>query len=140
MQFACRTTIQAPVATVWAILTDLTGWRDWNSTISKTEGAISLGAKVKVEVTANPGRAFPVKVTALTAPNQMVWTGGMPLGLFRGTRTYTLASVGEGTAFAMEEVYSGPLASVITRSIPDLAPSFEEFAACLKARCERAAS
>jgi hypothetical protein len=39
----------------------------------------------------------------------------------------------------MEEVYTGPLASMITRSIPDLAPSFEEFGACLKASAEASA-
>ena len=50
----------------------------------------------------------------------------MPLGLFRGTRTYTLTAVGERTTFAVEEVHSGPLASLITRSIPDLARRLEQ--------------
>ena len=44
---------------------------------------------------------------------------------------------GDGTVkFAMREAYSGLLASLITKSIPDLQPSFDEFAANLKKRSE----
>jgi hypothetical protein len=139
MQFATRTTIAAPVGTVWAILADLPGWPSWNTTVTSTEGTVELGATVKVAVTANPGRTFGVKVTTLEPPTRMVWTGGMPLGLFRGTRTYALAAVEGATEFAMDETYTGPLASMVTRSIPDLQPSFDEFAACLKATAEATA-
>jgi len=139
MQFATRTTIAAPVGTVWAILADLPAWPTWNSTVTSTEGKVEPGATVKVAVTANPGRTFGVKVTALEPPTRMVWTGGMPLGLFRGTRTYALTAVEGATEFAMDETYTGPMASMVTRSIPDLQPSFDEFAACLKATAESAA-
>jgi hypothetical protein len=139
MQFATRTTIAAPVGTVWAILADLPAWPTWNTTVTSTEGSVVLGATVKVAVTANPGRTFGVKVTTLEAPTRMVWSGGMPLGLFRGTRTYALRAVGDTTDFAMDEVYTGPMAGMVTRSIPDLQPSFDEFAECLKARAEATA-
>jgi hypothetical protein len=139
MQFATRTTIAAPVGTVWAILADLPAWPTWNTTVTSTEGSVVLGATVKVAVTANPGRTFGVKVTTLEAPTRMVWSGGMPLGLFRGTRTYALTAVGDTTEFAMDEVYTGPMAGMVTRSIPDLQPSFDEFAECLKAHAEATA-
>ena len=65
----------------------------------------------------------------------------MPLGLFRGVRTFTLAPEGVGaTRFTMREAYSGPLAPLIGRSIPDLGPSFRRLAAGLKARVESAAA
>ena len=67
----------------------------------------------------------------------MEWSGGMPLGLFRGVRTHTLTPDGDGTAFTMREEYSGPLLGAISRSMPDLQPSFDTFAAGLKARVER---
>ena len=86
-----------------------------------------------------PGRTFPLRVTGFDPGQRMVWTGGMPLGLFRGVRTFTLAPEGDGaTRFAMREAYSGPLAPLIGRSIPDLGPSFRRFAAGLKARAESA--
>lgn len=66
----------------------------------------------------------------------MVWEGGMPLGLFRGVRRFTLTPSGRGTDFHMSEEFSGLLAPLITRSIPDLTPSFEKFANGLKALAE----
>lgn len=60
----------------------------------------------------------------------------MPLGLFKGERTYTLTLADGGTRFEMREIYSGLLAPLITRSIPDLQPAFDEFAASLKQRAE----
>ena len=140
MQFSTSTTIAAPAETVWAILTDVAAWPSWNSTVTATEGSVALGAKVTVSVTANPGRSFPVKVTTLDAPSRMVWTGGMPLGLFKGIRTFTLTPGADGsTGFHVREEYSGPLLPVMWRSMPDLGPSFSQFAKGLKQRAERPA-
>jgi hypothetical protein len=61
----------------------------------------------------------------------------MPLGLFTGTRTYRLTpEAGGGVRFDMREEYTGPLAGLITKSIPDLGPSFVRFADGLKRRVE----
>jgi hypothetical protein len=44
---------------------------------------------------------------------------------------------GDGTSeFRMEEVYTGLMAPLITRSIPDMTESFEMFADGLKAAAE----
>ena len=43
----------------------------------------------------------------------MVFSGGMPLGLFRGVRTYTLDADGTATRFHMREEYAGPLLNMI---------------------------
>jgi hypothetical protein len=89
--------------------------------------------------TVNPDRTFALKVAELVPSKRMVWSSGMPLGLFRGVRTYSLsrAAGGPGTDFTMAEAYSGPMAGLIVRSIPDLGPSFEAFADALKAAAER---
>jgi hypothetical protein len=39
--------------------------------------------------------------------------------------------------FIMREDFTGPLAPLITRSIPDLQPAFDEVAAALKHRAEQ---
>ena len=71
----------------------------------------------------------------------MVWTGGMPLGLFKGERTFTLTRRGDGTVeFRMSEAFSGLLSPLIERSIPNLQPAFDEFAAALKKRAEAGGS
>jgi hypothetical protein len=136
--FATRTTIHATPESIWRILTDAAGFPSWNTTVVRVDGRIALGEKVTVHVNAAPGRAFPVKVAVFDAPKRMVWRGGMPLGLFKGERVYELRSMSAGEVdFVMREEYSGLMAPLITKSIPDLQPAFDEFAACLKARAER---
>ena len=135
--FASSITIQAAPEAIWRILTDATGYTSWNTTVSRVDGQIALGEKVTVHAKMAPGRAFPVNVVAFDAPRRMVWSGGMPLGLFKGERVFELRSAaGSGVEFSMREDYSGWLAPLIAKSIPDLQPAFDEFAACLKAHVE----
>ena len=44
----------------------------------------------------------------------------MPLGLFKGVRTFTLTPRGGATRFTMREEYTGPMLPLIWRSMPDL--------------------
>jgi hypothetical protein len=131
-------TIEAPPEKIWAILTDAPAYPQWDSGVQKVEGTIAPGEKIKVVSEANPGRAFPVKVTQFEPARSMTWSGGMPLGLFKGVRTFTLSPEGAATRFTMREEYTGPLLGMIWRSMPDLGPSFEQFARGLKARAESA--
>ena len=136
--FATTTTIRARPDTIWALLTDAQGFTLWNSTVERVDGRIAPGEKVTVYAKASPGRAFPLKVSVFAAPEQMVWSGGMPLGLFTGQRTFTLTPSPNGeTQFSMREEFSGLLAPLITKSIPDLQPSFDRFVADLKRRAEQ---
>ncbi|HEV3231000.1 MAG TPA: SRPBCC family protein, partial [Candidatus Dormibacteraeota bacterium] len=75
--------------------------------------------------------------TEFQAPSRMVFTGGMPLGLFRGQRTYTLTPDGDGTRFHMREEYTGLMLPMIWPSIPDLDPAFQQYARGLKAEAEK---
>lgn len=64
--YRASATIQAAAGAVWTILTDAPGYSQWDSGVERVEGVIALGEKIKVVATANPGRAFPVKVTEFT--------------------------------------------------------------------------
>jgi hypothetical protein len=130
-------TIDASPDVVWAILVDVDAYSAWDSGVERVEGRIAPGEKLKVVSKANPGRAFPVKVTEFEPGRRMTWTGGMPLGLFKGVRTFTLSPQGAGsTEFRMREEYTGPLLPLVWRSMPDLQPSFDQFASGLKQRAE----
>jgi hypothetical protein len=136
--YEATSTIEASPDAVWAILTDAPAYSDWDSGVERVDGRIAPGEKLKVVSQANPGRAFPVKVTEFAPGQKMTWSGGMPLGLFKGVRTFTLSPQRAGTTtFAMREEYTGPLLPLIWRSMPDLGPSFEQFASGLKQRAER---
>ena len=137
--YEATSTIQAPPDAVWAVLTDASTYTDWDSGVKRIEGTIAPGEKLKVESEANPGRAFPAKVTQFEPAKNMTWSGGMPLGLFKGVRTFTLSPAeGGATRFDMREEYSGPMLPLIWRSMPDLQPSFDQFAQGLKSRVESA--
>jgi hypothetical protein len=105
---------RASKGSLWAILTDAPGYPAWDSGVERVEGSIAPGEKIKVRSKANPGRAFPVKVTDPLAPG----TDGT-------------------TRFTMREEYTGPLLPLIWRSMPDLGPSFRQFASGLTKRAER---
>lgn len=135
--FSTTTSIQAPAETIWAILCDTAQWPAWNPTVVKVEGTIALGETLALFTQSKPNRAFVLTVSEYIPHQRMVLSGGMPLGLFSGTRTYTLTPQTDGPVqFTMGEVFSGLLSPVFGRAIPDLQPSFDEFAAALKHRAE----
>ena len=135
--YATRIQIAVDAASVWAILIDGPRWTEWDPTIDQLEGAIVPGGQLKLYTKVSPGRPFNLRVSEFTPPQRMLWTGGMPLGLFTGTRTYTLTPQDDGTVeFAMTEVFSGLLAPLMKKVMPNLQPSFDDFALALKARAE----
>jgi hypothetical protein len=135
--FAATATIRARPETIWALLTDAAGYPQWNSTVERIDGHIVADGKITVHAKSAPGRAFPLRVTEFVPGRRMTWAGGMPLGLFTGTRNFVLTPTASGdVTFAMDETYRGLLAPLITRSIPNLQPAFDTFAADLKRRAE----
>jgi uncharacterized protein YndB with AHSA1/START domain len=134
--YESQSTIAATPEKVWAVLTDGAAWPTWDSGVTSVQGTIALGNKITVKAAVGGDRAFPVKVVEFDAPHKLVFSGGMPLGLFRGVRTYTLTAESKGTLFHMREEYTGAMLKAIWKSIPDLAPSFQQFANGLKKRVE----
>ena len=139
-RYAVERTIEASPERIWSLLTDPSTYPQWNPAVVSIAGPIEVGGTVRLVSVVNPKRTFTLTVTEMDAPHRMVWADGMPLGLFRGVRTYTLAPSGSGhTEFAMEEVFSGPLAPLITKAIPDMTESFAQFADGLKRGSESGA-
>lgn len=135
MEYRASVDVAAPAADVWAAVTDVARWHEWDRHVERVEGTVAPGAKVTVHTTLSE-RAFPVTVSELDAPHRMVWSSGMPLGLFKGARTFTLQERDGVTTYTAHEVFSGPLLRVIARSMPDLQPSFDAHVAGLKAHVE----
>jgi uncharacterized protein YndB with AHSA1/START domain len=128
--------IEASPARVWALLSDASTYRAWNRAVVSIEGTIATGNTISLVSTANPKRTFKLRITEMAAPNRMVWSDGMPLGLFKGERTYLLEPREGVTHFEMTEEYTGLLAGLFTKAIPDLTESFNVFADSLKAVAE----
>ena len=138
MQYRVQNNIKASPEKIWALLTDAAAYPEWNSTVVRVEGNIVQGEKIKVFAKISPDRAFPVTVAQLEAPSKMVWQGGMPLGLFKGVRTFSLEAQDDGsTNVSMVENFSGLMVPLMAGSMPDLRPAFEGFAADLKTKAEK---
>jgi uncharacterized protein YndB with AHSA1/START domain len=137
--YEASSTISAEPDAVWAVLADGATWPSWDSGVEAVEGRLASGEKVRIRSSAAPGKAFPVTVTAMEPPHRLELSGGMPLGLFRGVRTYTLTPADGGTLFRLREEYTGPMLPLIWRSMPDLQPSFDRFAAGIRQRVEAGA-
>ena len=135
--FESSIAIAAPPETVWSVLVDTARWPSFDPFCDKIEGSVALGGTIKAFTKLAPGRAFPVKVTILDKPSRMVWSGGMPLGLFLGVRTYNIvADASGGSRFSMREEFTGPMLALIGKSLPDMTEPFAAFSKGLKATAE----
>ena len=128
--------INAPADRVWEILIDTSRYRDWNRAVVSIEGTIGVGNTISLVSIVNPRRTFRLHITEMTRPHRLVWSDGMPLGLFKGERTYRLDERDGATEFSMTEAFSGLLAGAFTKAIPDLTESFILFADSLKTVAE----
>jgi uncharacterized protein YndB with AHSA1/START domain len=104
----CRVEVNIAAAAeiVWGLLVDAPGFPRWNSTVTRIDGEIVDGARIKIHV---PGtaRTFTPKVSGLLAQHQMTWSDGVA-GIFRGVRTFRLQEPSDKTTdFMMEERFSG---------------------------------
>jgi len=126
--------IAAPIAKVWALLSDVNALVRWNSTISSLAGEIAVGSKLALRVPTSP-RTFTPRVTELNPPQRMVWSDGFA-PMFRGVRTFTLSESPSGTRFEMREEFSGLMLPMIRGSLPDFGPTFEQWARDLKSAAE----
>jgi uncharacterized protein YndB with AHSA1/START domain len=137
-QFSASTTINASPEVVWRILTDASGYPNWDQSMDHIEGKLALGETVKFFTKLSP-QAFPVKVIGFEPNRKLVLTGGMPLGLFKSERTHTLIPEKDGqTTFKTEEIFSGLLLPIFGKNLPDLTENFRGFAAGLKKQAEQA--
>jgi uncharacterized protein YndB with AHSA1/START domain len=138
-EFVTTSRIRASREAVWRILTDASGYADWNPEIVAIDGRMGPGERIRARVKVGSGaiRPVPLRVTAFEEPVRMEWTGGLPLGLFIGRRTLTVTPADGGAEFRMVVQMSGPLASLMVKAVGDRQAEIDAFSAALKAHAER---
>lgn len=136
--YTAAETIQATPEKIWEILTDAGGYSDWDNGITDVEGSIAPDAHITVH-TSNDPTSHDVTVTDLSPERRMVWTEGMPMGLFSEVRTFRLLSEVNGTTrLSISEEVSGPLTMLRRKSLTDIQGRIDRFASGLKEAAEAA--
>ncbi|MDR7084407.1 hypothetical protein J2X01_003716 [Arthrobacter ginsengisoli] len=130
-----ETLINARNATVWEIITDGGNYTVWDSGITRIDGELRNGGAVRVRTRTGGNRTFRLRIRQIPG-EMMIWTGGLPLGLFKGVRTFTLTPHRGMTHLRVTEKFTGPLLGLLHKSIPDIERAFAEYVLAVKKRAE----
>lgn len=113
--------INAPVATVWNILTDLENYYTWNPFIIKSEGKAEKGAQIRNTMLL-PGmsaQVFTPTVLEAETNQSYRWLGSLFVkGIFDGEHCFYLKELGpEKTLLIQKENFTGILSGITLRFI-----------------------
>jgi hypothetical protein len=136
MSCAIEVNIRASAEKLWRLLTDASYFPHWNSTVTRIDGQIREGERIRIHA---PGtdRTFTPMISNVVPNRRMCWIGGTA-PIFKGVRTFELKPRSDGsTDFAMREHFSGLMLPVAKRSMPDFGPVYERYANDLKREAER---
>lgn len=138
-EFVTAVAISSTRDVVWRVLTDTAKYGEWNPEIVGMSGQLALGERIKASVKVGSGavRAVTLRVTIYEPPVRMEWTGGLPLGLFTGTRNLTVTGRDGFVEFRMVVRISGPLAGAMVKAVGDRQAEIDAFSRALKVRVEQ---
>jgi len=135
LAYRVEVNVRASAPRIWNLLTDAQEFPRWNSTVTRIEGEIREGAKLRVHVPGT-GRVFTPTVSGVVPDARMTWADGVRL-IFRGVRVFELRPTGDGsTDFTMAERFSGLMVPFVKRYLPDFRPIFARYASDLKLEAE----
>lgn len=143
MSIVISTTVEinATSEAVWAVLTDFSAYREWNSLT--IEGTAQVGTKLVVHMSAHGGRGISFKPTVLVAlpAHELRWTGKLGSArLLSGEHFFILTpNANDTTRLTHGENYTGALVALAKRSLDknkNADAAYEAFNQALKQRVE----
>jgi hypothetical protein len=132
--------IDAPAETVWRVVADLGGYKDWNPFITRASGQTAVGSRLDVTITA-PGMKpvrFKPRVLDYEPGHLIRWKGEYKVaGLFDGRHALIVDPLGDSRSrFTTHEEVSGVLVPFLGRIMAASQTGFERMAQAVKARAE----
>lgn len=112
--FEASLDIQAPLAIVWSVLSDVSRWPNWTPTVTSVEGLNGLELQVGAQFRLRQPNLQPAvwTVRSLTAGREFSWTSTGP-GI-QATAAHSIAAASNGaTKLALSVQFSGILARVL---------------------------
>lgn len=135
--------ITAAPERVWAVLTDFSGYEDWNPFIVKASGDATFRGQLAIEISSGERSTMSFKptVTESKEGKALEWLGSLGVrGIFDGRHRFELTETLEGTKLVQSEEFTGVLAPLVLRLTGDVTrANFEEMNAALKSRVESGA-
>lgn len=130
-----ETLINARNSTVWEIITDAGNYTVWESGITSIQGEPRNGGTIRIRTRTRGNRTFRLRVQQIPG-EVMTWTGGLPLGLFRGVRPFTLSPQRGMTQLRVKEEFSGPLLGLMDKTMADTEQALTDYVNAVKERAE----
>ena len=134
--------IAATAGKVWAILTDLNKFADWNPFITEAAGEVKSGSKLTIRIEPPGGKSMTFKpiVTRVAPEREFRWIGRLMIpGLFDGEHIFKIETSDENSVrFMQSEHFRGLLVPLLWRSLePKTRQGFNEMNAALKTEVEK---
>jgi hypothetical protein len=136
---SATTQIDAPPMAVWAVLTDLGRYPEWNPLFREASGEVAVGERITLRaVQPANGRLMTVKATIVAADPgaELRWASSLP-AIMSGEHSFVLTPLDGGTRLAQTEIYGGLLAATV--SVPRTETIFQAMNDALKQRVENPA-
>ncbi len=133
---SATTQIDAPPMAVWAVLTDLSRYPEWNPLFREASGEVAVGSRITLRaVQPSNGRLMTVKAKIVAADPgaELRWVANLT-GIMSGEHSFVLTPLNGGTRLAQTEIYGGLLAATV--SVPRTETIFQAMNDALKQRVE----
>jgi hypothetical protein len=136
------TDIAAPAQTVWAELSAVARFVEWNPFITSVQGELVAGGRLKVRIAPPGGRpmTFRPTITAVEDGKRLEWLGRLVFpGVFDGRHSFQLEDLGDGvTRVTQAEEFSGLLVPFARTMLERTQAGFEAMNEVLRLRAESA--
>ncbi len=133
--------IDAPPGEVWAVLSDLASYPEWNPFMRRVRGELKTGGRLEVvaRVDDGPTLIFRPRLLRIDPPRELRWLGELPLpGLFHGDHRFRIEPLGDARSrFVQSEKFSGVLMPFMGWLLRQNRTGYVQMNEALKARVER---
>ena len=135
-----RIGVSRPAAQVWAVLADLSAWKDWNPMYPAASGKLLISAPIElVEKVGEQTESYSAVVAEWVPNSQLIWTRRTHGGLVRHVRYIEMEALSDtGCIFSNGTLFEGLGAG---RLVPQarrraLKRAYQGFCEAMKARVE----
>ena len=125
--------IEVPPSRVWAVLTDLSSYPEWNPLFRAASGEIAVGNRLTLRCFPTGGRPMTIKpkLVVVEPDVELRWTSSLP-GIISGDHSFALSPADGGTRLVQSESFRGLLVPFSGKTLARAEASFAELNEALK--------